>query len=62
MGKKTGKDAARGKLTYPGLLGIEGAKKKANDLIQDAQELISVFEKRKWRLSSLANYVLERQH
>ena len=62
MGKRTGKDAARGKLTYPGLLGIEGAKKKANDLIQDAQELISVFEKRKWRLSSLANYVLERQH
>lgn len=62
MGKRTGKDAIKGKLTYPGLLGIEGAKKRAEDLIREAQEAISVFEERKWRLSSLANYVLERQH
>ena len=62
MGKRTGKDAVKGKLTYPGLLGLEGAKQRAEDLTRKAQEAIKVFGKRNWRLSSLANYVLERQH
>ena len=62
MGKRTGKDAEKGKLTYPGLLGVEGAKKRAKQLVDDANLAISVFEERKWRLSSLATYVLERQH
>lgn len=62
LGKRTGKDAAKGKLTYPSLLGIDGAKKHAEALIQTAQEAISVFGERKSRLSWMANYVLERQH
>ncbi|MEC8474281.1 MAG: farnesyl diphosphate synthase, partial [Planctomycetota bacterium] len=33
MGKRTGKDAEMGKLTYPGLLGLEGAKNRAEELI-----------------------------
>jgi geranylgeranyl diphosphate synthase type II len=31
VGKRTGKDAAAGKLTYPGLLGIEGAERAAKE-------------------------------
>ena len=31
-GKRTQKDAARGKLTYPGLLGIEESRRHAQDL------------------------------
>ena len=33
-GKRVGKDAARGKLTYPGLLGVEESRRKAAELGQ----------------------------
>jgi len=62
MGKRTGKDAEKGKLTYPGLLGVDVAKRRAKQLVDDANRAISVFERRQCRLSSLATYVLERQH
>ncbi len=62
LGKRAGKDAARGKLTYPGLLGVEGATEKARTLIAAAKTQISVFGDSAWRLSWLANYVLERTH
>ncbi len=62
LGKRAGKDAKRGKLTYPGLLGIEGARGKANELVESAQRRIAVFGSAGWRLIWLANYVLERSH
>ncbi|NNE01104.1 MAG: polyprenyl synthetase family protein [Pirellulaceae bacterium] len=62
LGKRSGKDAQRGKLTYPGLLGIEGAKQKAEQLIQSAKRHVVLFEDAAWRLNWLANYVLERTH
>ena len=62
MGKRTGKDAEMGKLTYPGLLGLEGAKNRAEELIQAAHQAINVFGERNWRLRWLADYVLERRH
>ena len=36
LGKRAGKDAAKGKLTYPGLLGIEASRAKAHELGNDA--------------------------
>lgn len=62
LGKRAGKDADRGKLTYPGLLGLEGARQKATQLIQSAQEKAAVFGASGWRLSWLAEYILERSH
>jgi geranylgeranyl diphosphate synthase type II len=62
LGKRTGKDADRGKLTYPGLIGVEEAKNKANQLIENAKSRISVFGSSAWRLTWLATYVLERTH
>src|SRR5205085_3959675 len=35
-GKRVGKDAARGKLTYPGLLGAEESRRRAHDLAAEA--------------------------
>lgn len=35
-GKRVGKDAVRGKLTYPGLLGVDASRQKAKDLVRDA--------------------------
>ena len=62
LGKRTGKDATLGKLTYPGLLGEESARDKAAQLVQSARHEISVFGDAAWRLNWLAGYVLERTH
>lgn len=62
MGKRTGKDAERGKLTYPGLLGVDQARLKANQLVESARRHVSVFDSAAWRLIWLADYVLERTH
>ena len=62
LGKRTGKDAERGKLTYPGLLGLDEAKHKAQHLVKSAKSHASVFGAAGWRLAWLADYVLERTH
>jgi geranylgeranyl diphosphate synthase type II len=58
-GKRVGKDAARGKLTYPRLLGVEESRRKAAELGQQAMEaaakLGSSF------LAELARYVVTRE-
>jgi len=40
MGKKTGKDAVRGKATFPGVIGLEASEKAARDETRKAIELI----------------------
>lgn len=62
LGKRAGKDAGRGKLTYPGLLGLEPARQKAADLVASAKRQVAVFGDAGWRLFWLAEYVLERKH
>lgn len=62
LGKRTGKDADRGKLTYPGLLGAKGAKDKAVALIESAKQEALFFGPRAQRLGWMADYVLERTH
>jgi geranylgeranyl diphosphate synthase, type II len=60
MGKRTGKDAARGKLTYPGLMGLENATAYARQLIDEALASIAVFGDKAWRLEWLAEFVRDR--
>lgn len=62
LGKRAGKDADRGKLTYPGLLGLDAAREKAQQLIDAASREVSVFGTSSRRLTALASYVLERTH
>jgi geranylgeranyl diphosphate synthase type II len=62
LGKRTGKDADRGKLTYPGLLGLESARQKAQELIESAKRDAAVFGDSGRRLGLLAEFVLERTH
>jgi geranylgeranyl diphosphate synthase type II len=40
-GKRVGKDAARGKLTYPGLLGVEESRRRAEELGRRAAETLT---------------------
>ena len=59
-GKRVGKDAARGKLTYPGLLGVEASRRKAEQLGRDAVTAATEFGPAGDPLAALARYVVER--
>jgi geranylgeranyl diphosphate synthase, type II len=59
-GKQVRKDAARGKLTYPGFLGIEESRQGAARLCKEACEHVARFGERADRLKQLAAYILSR--
>jgi len=60
MGKRTGKDAGRGKLTFPGLIGLAQSTQYAAQLVKDACESLVPLGPRAGGLEVLARYVLER--
>jgi geranylgeranyl diphosphate synthase type II len=59
-GKRVGKDAARGKLTYPGLLGVEASRQKAAELCQEAVAAAERLGPGGAPLAELARYVVQR--
>jgi geranylgeranyl diphosphate synthase type II len=59
-GKQVRKDAARGKLTYPGLLGVAESRQGAERLCAEACGHVSRFGERADRLKDLAAYILSR--
>lgn len=59
-GKRVGKDAARGKLTYPGLLGIEESRRRAEHLCRQAQTVLVPLGPAAGRLAALAQTILKR--
>ncbi|MBN1365732.1 MAG: polyprenyl synthetase family protein [Syntrophaceae bacterium] len=61
MGKGTGSDAARNKLTYPSLLGIQTAKEKLAKHIEAAVASLSGFDERAMPLIVIARYIKERK-
>lgn len=61
MGKGTGSDAARNKLTYPSLLGMEKSKEKLAEHIEAAVESLSDFDERAMPLIVIARYIKERK-
>jgi len=62
MGKPTGKDSSRGKLTFPGVLGAEASTERARQLLDDACQALAPLEPRTAALEGLAHYVLDRHH
>ncbi|MBM4004665.1 MAG: polyprenyl synthetase family protein [Planctomycetes bacterium] len=62
LGKRAGKDQRHGKLTFPGLLGMESSVRRAATLVDEAIEATKVFGERANALQALARYVLERRH
>ena len=62
MGKRVGKDAARGKLTFPGLLGIEESRQRATVLTTEAIAALASLGSDVEVLEDLARYVVERNH
>lgn len=60
LGKRTRKDATRGKLTYPGLMGVEASRRRAAELVSHANRLLEDFGDQGERLRELARFVLSR--
>jgi geranylgeranyl pyrophosphate synthase len=61
LGKRVGKDSTQGKLTFPGLLGVDQSQRRAEQLVGEACEALAAFGSRAERLEALARYVLERK-
>ncbi len=61
LGKPTGRDAALGKATFVGLLGPEGARAKAEDLVDCACARLEIFLEKADLLRHIARFVLERR-
>ncbi len=59
-GKRVGKDAARGKLTYPGFLGAAESRQRAERLGREARACLEPMGADAARLHALVSYVLER--
>ena len=61
MGKAVGTDANRLKNTYPALMGLEGSRSFARNLIQDALKAIEYFDNKTEPLRAIARYIVERK-
>jgi geranylgeranyl pyrophosphate synthase len=60
MGKTTGRDAVLGKSTYPALLGVDGARKRAETLIEDGLKGLAEQELLTQELTQVANFMVTR--
>ena len=61
MGKATHKDQDKGKLTYPGLLGVEASKEEVDRLRREAAAALSEFDAAADALRELAEFMAVRQ-
>jgi len=61
LGKATQKDLARGKLTYPGLVGLERARQEAVRLAEEAVASVKEFGERARLLGELARFTVSRK-
>lgn len=62
LGKPIGSDAENEKTTYVTLLGLENARKKAQELTQNAIAALDIFDDKAEFLKEFANYLMERMN
>ncbi|MCW5770321.1 MAG: polyprenyl synthetase family protein [Rhodospirillaceae bacterium] len=61
VGKKVGKDAAAGKATFITYLGLDGARRRAQELAAEAAGHLDLFAVKAQILSNVAQFVVERR-
>ena len=62
LGKSTGSDERKKKMTYPGLYGIDRSRRKAESLIEDAISALEDFSEGADPLREIAAYLLQRKN
>lgn len=62
VGKAVGKDAMRGKATFVSHLGLDGAKRRASDMVAEACDALSVYGERAETLRQAAQFVISRRN
>lgn len=62
LGKTQGADIANDKVTYPSLLGLNGAKEMATELIEDAINSLNDLDNKADPLRWIASYILNRNY
>jgi geranylgeranyl diphosphate synthase type II len=61
LGKTAGSDVARGKVTYPAAVGLEGSREAARELVNHALAALERFDYRADPLRALARYIITRK-
>jgi geranylgeranyl diphosphate synthase, type II len=61
LGKDAGSDQARGKATYPALVGLEASKARAHELVEMALDALACFDERAEPLRAIASYIVKRK-
>jgi len=62
LGKATGKDADAGKATFVSLLGLDGAKRRADELVQSACDCLDVYGEDAEVLRETARFTVSRKN
>jgi geranylgeranyl diphosphate synthase type II len=62
LGKRVQKDAARGKLTYPGFLGVAESRRRAQRLCEEARSHLLPIGRAGAHLAALVDRIVERKH
>ncbi len=62
VGKAVGKDETAGKATFVSLLGRDGAKRRAGELVQEACDALSIYGEDAETLRAAARFVVTRRH
>ena len=61
LGKPQGSDRAHNKPTYPSLLGLQGSRTMAEELIDNALNSLTIFDEAADPLRQLAHYIIDRK-
>jgi geranylgeranyl pyrophosphate synthase len=61
VGKTTGKDRALAKATFPALIGLDGARQRAQHEVQKALAVLDATGIRTWELEGIARFAIERE-
>lgn len=62
IGKDAGSDEARGKATYPAVMGLAAAKQEAKSMMDEALHALSIFGTEADPLREIARYIVERKN
>jgi farnesyl diphosphate synthase len=62
LGKPSGSDEKHGKSTFPGLIGLEASRARAEELCLRAINALSEYGERAGHLTALARYVIQRSY